>query len=83
MNERISPIYEFDEFRLDTGKRLLTKGDGEAIPLTPKVFDALHYLVRNSAKVVGKDELMSEIWSDWSSRRYPRGPSEYSHDRAN
>ena len=58
------PIYEFDEFRLDVAKRQLSKGNGEQIPLTPKVFDTLLYLVRHSGKVIEKDELMREIWAD-------------------
>lgn len=64
MNEPKSQIYEFDEFRVDASKRLLTKGDGEHIPLKPKVFDTLLYLVRNGGKVIEKDELMREIWAD-------------------
>ena len=64
MNESQLQIYEFDEFRVDVAKRLLTKGDGEQIPLTPKVFDTLVYLVRHGGKVIEKDELMSEIWTD-------------------
>src|SRR5687767_14582681 len=57
-------IYEFDDFRIDAGKRLLSKSDGVPISLTPKIFDTLLYLVRNSKKVIGKDELMAEIWKD-------------------
>ena len=57
-------IYEFDKFRLDAAKRLLTRATGEQISLTPKVFDTLLYLVRSSGKVIGKDELMREIWTD-------------------
>ena len=57
-------IYEFDEFRVDTAKRVLTKGDGEQIPLTPKVFDTLLYLIRHGGKVIEKEELMREIWTD-------------------
>ena len=64
MNEPQLLIYEFDEFRVDVAKRLLTKGDGEPIPLTPKVFDTLLYLVRHNGKVIEKDELMREIWTD-------------------
>ena len=63
-NEAQSQIYEFDDFRVDPAKRLLTRANGEQIPLTPKVFDTLLYLVRHSGKVIGKDELMGEIWSD-------------------
>jgi DNA-binding winged helix-turn-helix (wHTH) protein/TolB-like protein/tetratricopeptide (TPR) repeat protein len=64
MNEPQLQIYEFDEFRVDVAKRLLTKGDGEQIPLTPKVFDTLLYLIRHGGKVIEKDELMREIWTD-------------------
>jgi serine/threonine-protein kinase len=59
-----SIIYEFDSFRIDAGKRLLWNGGGEPIPLTPKVFDTLFYLVENAGKVIEKDELMSAIWPD-------------------
>src|SRR5947207_4606710 len=64
MNELQSPIYEFGEFRIDVSKRLLTKRDGKAIPVTPKLFDTLLYLVRHRGKVIEKDELMREIWTD-------------------
>ncbi len=64
MNEPKFQIYEFEGFRLDAGKRLLTKGNGEALAVTPKVFDTLFYLVQQSGKVIGKDELMREIWPD-------------------
>jgi DNA-binding winged helix-turn-helix (wHTH) protein/TolB-like protein/Flp pilus assembly protein TadD len=64
MNESRSQIYEFDEFRLDAGKRRLTKGNGENVALSPKVFDLLLYLVIHGGRVIEKDELMSAIWSD-------------------
>ena len=51
-------------FCVDVAKRLLTKGDGEQIPLTPKVFDTLLYLIQHGGKVIEKDELMREIWTD-------------------
>ena len=63
MNEPKLRIYEFDKFRVDVSKRLLTKGE-EQIPLTPKVFETLLYLVRHGGKVIEKDELMREIWTD-------------------
>jgi DNA-binding winged helix-turn-helix (wHTH) protein/TolB-like protein/Tfp pilus assembly protein PilF len=64
MNEPQIQIYEFDGFRIDASKRLLTKGNDEPLPLTPKVFDTLLYLVRHQGKVIEKDELMREIWTD-------------------
>ena len=57
-------IYEFGNFRLDAAKRLLLNGVGEIVPLMPKAFDTLLYLVRHNGKVIEKDELMREIWSD-------------------
>ncbi|MEO8043161.1 MAG: winged helix-turn-helix domain-containing protein, partial [Acidobacteriota bacterium] len=59
-----SQIYEFGEFRVDVTKNLLLRDSGETIPLTPKIFDTLLYLVRNHGKVIEKDELMREIWTD-------------------
>jgi len=59
-----SQFYEFDEFRIDVVKRLLLRDTGETIPLTPKIFDTLLYLVENNGKVIEKDELMSAIWTD-------------------
>ena len=63
-NELSTRIYEFGEFRLDEGKRLLSRNGGENIPLTPKIFDTLLYLAQHAGKVISKDELMGEIWSD-------------------
>ena len=56
--------YEFGDFRIDAAKRLLKKEDGEIVPLTPKVFDLLLYLVQNNGKVIEKDELMTAVWTD-------------------
>ncbi|HET9787767.1 MAG TPA: winged helix-turn-helix domain-containing protein, partial [Pyrinomonadaceae bacterium] len=54
-------IYEFDDFRVDTAKRLLLQADRE-LTLTPRIFDALVYLVRHQGRVVPKEELMEAIW---------------------
>jgi Tol biopolymer transport system component/DNA-binding winged helix-turn-helix (wHTH) protein len=53
--------YEFEDYRLDVGKRVLLRR-GEPIPLTPKAFDTLLVLIRNSERAVGKDELLKEVW---------------------
>ncbi len=55
-------VYEFGEFQVDTGKRLLLRRDGRALPLTPKVFDTLVYLIQHPDALLDKDELMSAIW---------------------
>ncbi|HKP12096.1 MAG TPA: transcriptional regulator, partial [Blastocatellia bacterium] len=56
-------IYEFGRFRLDAAEHTLWRG-GELVPLTPKVFGILLALVENSGRVVGKDELMRQVWPD-------------------
>src|SRR3954464_11827555 len=56
-------IYRFEEFELDPVRRLLSK-QGQAIPLTPKVFDTLLALVRQRGRVLSKDELMQAVWPD-------------------
>ena len=63
--ERTDPyVYEFDDFRVDPGRRLLLGRDGRPLPLTPKIFDTLIYLIQNSDVVLGKETLMSAIWAD-------------------
>lgn len=56
-------VYEFGPFRLDTAERLLLR-DGEPVPLTPKVFDTLVALVQRAGQLVGKEELMGEVWAN-------------------
>ncbi|HMQ03599.1 MAG TPA: winged helix-turn-helix domain-containing protein [Pyrinomonadaceae bacterium] len=59
-----SKVYEFGEFRLDEGKRLIFDKNDEALPLMPKAFEVLLYLVGNSGRLIEKDELMSAVWID-------------------
>jgi len=37
-------LYSFENFTLDTSRRILLRGE-EAVPLTPRIFDTLVYLV--------------------------------------
>ncbi|HET7107485.1 MAG TPA: winged helix-turn-helix domain-containing protein [Candidatus Acidoferrum sp.] len=60
---RTQEIFEFEGFALDPGERTLTRA-GVSLPLTPKAFDTLAYLVRNPGKMLSKDELLKEIWPD-------------------
>ncbi len=63
MNDPESLVYEFDHFRIDAARRLLTHG-GSPVPLGPKVFDTLLYLVSHQGRLLEKDELMRAIWPD-------------------
>jgi DNA-binding winged helix-turn-helix (wHTH) protein/TolB-like protein len=55
--------YEFGPFRLDPAERLLLR-EGEPVPLEPKVFDTLVLLVRNGGRLLGKEELIDNVWPD-------------------
>ncbi len=55
--------YAFDAFRVEVRRRVLLH-QGEAVPLTPKVFATLLELVRFAGQVVGKDQLMQAVWPD-------------------
>jgi eukaryotic-like serine/threonine-protein kinase len=61
MSGQENQLYEFGPFRLDPVKRRLLR-DGEPVALTPKAFDTLLALVRQSGKTVEKDELMRSVW---------------------
>ncbi len=63
MGEPEPNIYEFDDFRLNAKERVLIRR-GQPVSLTPRVFDTLLYLVRQHGRVLGKDELMAQIWPD-------------------
>jgi Tol biopolymer transport system component/DNA-binding winged helix-turn-helix (wHTH) protein len=56
-------LYEFGEFRLDTGEKILTCGDSP-VELTPKGFELLCVFVENHGRLLQKDELMEKIWAD-------------------
>jgi DNA-binding winged helix-turn-helix (wHTH) protein/TolB-like protein/Tfp pilus assembly protein PilF len=55
--------YEFGPYRIDTGERLLHRGD-ELISLPPKVVGTLLVLVRSAGRMVDKGDLMKAVWPD-------------------
>ncbi len=57
------PIYEFGAFRLDPAERLLLRA-GIVVPLTPKSFDLLVYLVERHGRLVEKQALLAALWPD-------------------
>ncbi|HLF30929.1 MAG TPA: winged helix-turn-helix domain-containing protein [Xanthomonadales bacterium] len=64
MPEPQAQVYEFGTFRVDTGKRLLFSRGGQALPLTPKAFDTLLYMLEHRERVLKKEELMKAIWPE-------------------
>lgn len=61
MNQQSSRIYEFGSFQLDLTERVLLR-DGQALALTPKVFETLLALIENRGRTMTKDELMQRVW---------------------
>jgi TolB-like protein/DNA-binding winged helix-turn-helix (wHTH) protein len=57
-------LYEFGDFRLDTAKRLLQRLDGTTVPVTPRVFETLLYMVEHHDIVLDKERLMEAVWPD-------------------
>src|SRR5215203_2685373 len=64
MNAPPSEIYEFDKFRIDAVRRRLTDSGGAVLPLAPKAFETLLYLVRNAGELLEKEEIMGAVWAD-------------------
>lgn len=56
-------VFHFDEFALDVGERRLLRGT-EAVRLSPKAYDVLVLLVRQSGRLVTKDELLAHVWPE-------------------
>jgi len=55
--------YCFGGFTLDLEAGLLRR-DGEEVPLRPKSFEVLAYLVERHGRLINRDELMQAIWPD-------------------
>jgi TolB-like protein/DNA-binding winged helix-turn-helix (wHTH) protein len=53
----------FKTFRLDTANHLLWR-NGDRVPLAPKAFDVLAYLVEHAGRVVTQDEILEALWSE-------------------
>jgi TolB-like protein len=54
-------LFLFENFVLDCDRRELRRG-AALVPIEPKVFDFLAYLIQNRERVVSKDELVATVW---------------------
>jgi DNA-binding winged helix-turn-helix (wHTH) protein len=63
MNAPPGHVYEFGDFHLDAAKRLLWR-EGVPVPLTPRVFETLLYMVEHHDTVLDKERLMEAVWPD-------------------
>lgn len=63
MSKDNNELYEFGDFRLDVSERRLSKSEGAKNGSLPeKSFQTLVHLVRNSGRLVTKEELLSSVW---------------------
>ena len=53
----------FKTFCLDTANHLLWR-DGERVPIAPKGFDVLAYLVEHAGQVVTQNEILEALWPE-------------------
>jgi TolB-like protein/DNA-binding winged helix-turn-helix (wHTH) protein/Flp pilus assembly protein TadD len=53
----------FRSFRLDTADQCLWRGQ-ERVPIAPKAFDVLRYLVENPGRLVTQDEILEKLWPE-------------------
>lgn len=55
------PVVETDSFTVDLAAKKVIK-DGSEVHLTPTEWGMLEMLVRNRGKLVGREELLKEVW---------------------
>ena len=63
MSELEPERYRFGSHTLEVRERRLLAG-GAAVPLKPRVFDTLLYLVERAGHLVPKEELLAKLWPD-------------------
>src|SRR5580700_6140710 len=61
--EQVRAVKSFKSFRLDTANHFLWR-DGDRVPLAPKGFDVLAYLVEHVGQVMTQDEILEALWSE-------------------
>jgi adenylate cyclase len=54
-------LYLFEDYELDTERRELRRGPA-LVPIEPKVFDLLAYVIENRQRVVSRDDLIAQVW---------------------
>jgi len=61
--EQVGVMKSFKAFRLDTANHLLWC-NADRVPVTPKGFDVLEYLVEHAGRVVTQDEILEALWPE-------------------
>lgn len=63
MTERKCFVFKFADVEVREREFLLIKA-GERLPVEPKAFRVLLYLLRNPGRLIPKDEIVGSVWSD-------------------
>jgi DNA-binding winged helix-turn-helix (wHTH) protein/Tfp pilus assembly protein PilF/TolB-like protein len=63
MSMRTEGIFKFGKFQIDALTRTVRREEA-IVTLNRRAFDVLLYLVQNPGKVVSRDELLKNVWSD-------------------
>ena len=63
MNDAGGSVLQFGAFHLANGVELLYR-DGDVVPLEPRAVRVLRFLVQHHDRVVSKEELLEQVWSD-------------------
>src|SRR5277367_2882642 len=63
MSLTLKEIYRFEEFELNCARRALLR-EGQPVPVPPKAFEVLAYLVMHPGEVVTKEELIQAVWPE-------------------
>ena len=56
-------LFVFESFRLDAAQHQLRHGD-QLVPVKPKAFAVLSYLLEHRGRLVAKEELLERFWGD-------------------
>ena len=59
----LPPTLIHDDLTLDPARRMALRG-GRRLPLTPKEFSVLEYLLAADGKVVSAEELLARVWDE-------------------
>jgi Tol biopolymer transport system component/DNA-binding winged helix-turn-helix (wHTH) protein len=58
-----SPVFLFDDVRVDPHFARVLKS-GSEVPIEPKAFDLLIFLIKNRGRLLEKGELLDAVWKD-------------------
>jgi DNA-binding winged helix-turn-helix (wHTH) protein/TolB-like protein len=62
--DRLAGIYCFDHFTLDMHRGVLVGADGEEVPLRPKSFAFLLFMLEHAGCLVSREAIMEALWSN-------------------